>query len=127
MHQPCKNCPFRKDLPIPFPLGAARRLGIANGILNDGSFPCHKTTVSDYEGNRVWNSDERQCIGAARFIESVLGDCRANIMIRLDVREGWLDPDQLDRSVPVYESVKEFVNAEGEADLDLTRRRRARR
>jgi hypothetical protein len=90
-------------------LGKERAIEIASAVLADGWFPCHKTTNFDEDGNRVDIGKEQPCIGAARFIEAVRGDCRANLMFLLAVRDGKLNPDLLNRSIPVYQNAAEFV------------------
>lgn len=49
--RPCNNCPFRRDTLAGW-LGSERMLG----ILESGSFVCHKTTQGNPE-------DRRQCAG----------------------------------------------------------------
>lgn len=113
MHKPCNDCPFRADKP-PFSLGEKRRAEIAHAIIHDGYFPCHKTMQDCFneEGEYSWNDLVQPCIGAALLIENELGDCRANLMFRLDVRDGRLKPDQLDHSIPTLNTYEAFVNYE---------------
>jgi hypothetical protein len=94
-------------------LGKERAVEIVKAVLGDSWFPCHKTTNFDYEGNRTDIDKEKPCIGAALFIEAVRGDVRANLMLTLAVRSGRLNPDLLNRSVPVYQSAAEFVKSTG--------------
>jgi hypothetical protein len=85
----------------------------------DGWFPCHKTTNFDENGNRIDIDREQPCIGAALFIEAVRGDCRANLMFRLAVASGKLDPIALNRSIPVYQNAAEFVKSTRKSMLTI--------
>jgi hypothetical protein len=116
--KPCKTCPFRSDRH--FPLTQKRAVEIVNAVLGDSWFPCHKTTCFNHEGNRLDAEKEKPCIGAARFLENVRGDCRANLMFRLAVMVDKLDPSALDRSIPVYQSASAFI--EGTNNLSMERK-----
>lgn len=107
MKEPCDNCPFRKDKKA-IPLPSSRRKDIADSILRDSSFSCHKTTTFDENGNHQRTPNERPCIGAGRFIAANHGDVRANLMFRIEIMRGVLDPDD----------VNNFENAEVETETD---------
>lgn len=67
MKQPCKHCPFRRDVK-PF-LRPSRGEELAIHATNPyNTFPCHKTTVSDeeYGGDgteSVANENSKECAG----------------------------------------------------------------
>ncbi|NJP21904.1 MAG: hypothetical protein HC763_26090 [Hydrococcus sp. CRU_1_1] len=97
----------------PFLLGKERAVEIVKAVLGDAWFPCHKTTNFDEIGQRIDIDQEHPCIGAARFIEAIRGDVRANLMFRLAVASGKLDSDSLNRSIPVYQSAIAFIQGTG--------------
>lgn len=96
--RPCSNCPFRTDKPFYLPI--ERKLEIANNVLADGFFPCHKANL---EAAKL--DDSIPCKGAAKFIENVRGDYRANVCFRLSHESIGI----VDNSVPVYKSKKDFL------------------
>lgn len=67
MKQPCKHCPFRRDV-TPF-LHPDRATELAYATQNKyNSFSCHKTTVSDEEfggdgDEMVVTEDSKECAG----------------------------------------------------------------
>lgn len=67
MKQPCKHCPFRRDVK-PF-LRPSRGEELAIHAANPyNTFPCHKTTVSDEEyggdgTHNVANESSKECAG----------------------------------------------------------------
>lgn len=84
MLSPCADCPFRTD--VKFFLGEGRREEIANSLLHDKLFGCHKTTAFDDDGNYTWTEKERPCAGASFFIKSVTGSYYSNLMFRLSAK-----------------------------------------
>ena len=105
--EPCKNCPFRSD--IPCHLSAGKEQSILDALLGDDEFTCHKTTA--VAGKSC--GQDKACIGAAIFLEHVrAGGCRANLAFRL--RESWLKEfhrDELKMDAPVFTDVETFVAA----------------
>ena len=60
--KPCKHCPFRVDVK-PF-LHPDRAYEIAAHASNPyNSFPCHKTTESDDDGNCYGTEESKECAG----------------------------------------------------------------
>lgn len=111
LHRPCADCPFRKD--VAFYLRDARRLEIAESLSHDGTFVCHKTTDGDWsdEGEYTPTGNEVHCAGA--LLVMVKGDeLRNNYMMRLAIFYGWLDPEKLDTSAPVFDSLDGFIKGE---------------
>lgn len=109
--KPCNNCPFRADTK-PFPLGRDRRQQIADALLNDAAFGCHKTTSFDEDGIYKWTEKESPCVGAARLIENELGDVAANVAFRMAIAFKKFDRNEIDYSVPTLDTVEAFVSAE---------------
>lgn len=107
MSKPCQHCPFRSDRD--FWLNPDRRKEIAEGVLNDAKFPCHETTTFGDEGQLIDRRKERFCIGAALFIENVTGSMFSNLAVRIAAMGKQLDPSNIDRSIPVFESAEEFI------------------
>lgn len=99
--RPCKDCPFRSDRP--FYLDLKKKMQIANGILRDDFFPCHRTNLCENPNPDI------PCKGAAKFIEIVRGDYRTNVNFR--VRSEFLG--EIDDSVPVYKTLEEFLAQKG--------------
>lgn len=110
MKKPCINCPFRND-GKGVKLHLNRSTAIAESLLDDKDFPCHK-------GIGLHNSKRTRCIGAAIFMEhSQPGGMLSNLAFRLAVMQfPWLEtadrgltPDSLDMSAPVSRTVTEFL------------------
>lgn len=107
MSKPCKLCPFRTD--IPAYLRHARARQIASDLRNDGFFPCHETVdYSAGDGDGRVTERSKWCSGAAIVMlkEEILG---ANQMARISMRLGDLDPDTLDRTAPVPDSLLAWI------------------
>jgi hypothetical protein len=96
MLQPCSQCPFQSDRR--FGLTSQRCEEIADGLLHDRWFPCHKT---------IDLPKQQPCIGAVRFLENVTGDYRSNVTFRLAMRH--VSPEGIDRTIPVYQSKTAFI------------------
>jgi len=109
---PCKDCPFRSD--IHFHLRPERAAEIADSLMNDGSFPCHKTV--DYS-NKEWDdgdyipSDAESFCAGALIILAKEGD--PNRLPRIAAWAKMYDPDDIDMDAAVYDSFDEFVDAMG--------------
>lgn len=62
LSSPCPQCPFRTDIDGYLTSGRVREIAIS--LYEGNSFPCHKTTVDDGEGDLVATSNSQQCAGA---------------------------------------------------------------
>lgn len=68
LKRPCKDCPFRVD--VPRYLSPARYRQIASGLVDEGrSFSCHKTLGHDEEGHSVVAPESRACAGAMIWVQ----------------------------------------------------------
>lgn len=102
---PCKDCPFRSD--ISFALRPERAREITASLLRGESFPCHKTTKFDDDGEPVLNNKKEQhCAGALIFLER---QERPNQMMRIAERLGGYDMRKLDMDAPVFNSSAAMV------------------
>lgn len=118
---PCGNCPFRTD--IQFFLSTDRRKEIADDLRADKTFACHKTVnyqrweeerdMAD-EGDTSYRYDgnESHCAGALIALHKN-GESADNFVLRFAVMLGWYDPERLDLSAPVVESLDVFMSIEG--------------
>lgn len=95
--RPCEQCPFRTD--IPNYLSKVRKQEIANNLLHDGSFTCHKHLDDDHF--------LFPCKGAAQFLNQVTGTYLSNVCLRMQREQ----IGEVDNSVPVYRTIKQFVNS----------------
>lgn len=105
---PCKDCPFRTD--IAFFLRDGRRKEIADDLLHDKIFPCHKTTSGEWDedtGQYASTGDEMQCAGAL-IVMLKSGEFERNWIFRL-AADRWLDMDKVDLGAPVFNSLADFV------------------
>jgi hypothetical protein len=99
MKQPCKHCPFRRDVK-PF-LTPERGEQLAYASQNPyNSFSCHKTTVSDEEfggegEEMVCTEDSKECAG----------------FMTLQINEGMDCPEGFIPSEIVYEDADEMIDA----------------
>ena len=120
LKRPCKECPFRKDLPEHLKgwLGESRAKGIAFDTFKTGqSFPCHKTTSlgehderEENERSFVYNAQTSQCAGAA--IMQIKTD-NPSAYMQVAERLGWTKEveamKQLDLDSPVFNTVADFI------------------
>lgn len=69
LKKPCDNCPFLREGGIRLTVPRVR--DIAEGMLDSQgvTFPCHKTTVDDGEGDLKEGPNSRHCAGALIFAE----------------------------------------------------------
>jgi hypothetical protein len=76
MKKPCQHCPFRRDVK-PF-LHPERAWEIASVAENPySSFPCHKTTEHDEDGDESFLVDrgsEKECAGMLTIRANELGE-----------------------------------------------------
>lgn len=127
LKRPCKECPFRKDLPEHLKgwLGKERAEGIAFDTFKTGqSFPCHKTTGTmhsddEYDEYDDWDDEAKptpydqntsQCAGAA--IMQIKTDNPSAYMQTAE-RLGWTKEveamKQLDLDSPVFDTPENFI------------------
>jgi hypothetical protein len=95
----CSNCPFRTDKA--FYLHPVRRQEIANTLLNDQVFLCHKQL-------KLPVADRRPCVGSAIVLDKEQG-VMSNLAYRLHIRFNGFS-DNYDESVPVFNSLQEFID-----------------
>lgn len=99
---PCADCPFRTD--IAFYLRKSRRQGIADALLHDETFACHKTV-------RQRKVEEQHC-GGALGVLAKSGHLFDNWRLRFAAMLGLFKPDKLKFDAPVFETMQDFVDAE---------------
>ncbi len=99
--RPCSNCPFRTDKD--FSLHPRRRQEIAQALLNDQVFLCHKQL-------RLPTPDRRPCVGSAMVLDKEQG-VMSNLAYRLHIRFNGFS-NRYDDNVPVFNSLKEFAEHE---------------
>lgn len=114
LKSPCKDCIFWKDGRFKG-LGTARRQEIADSLLSDQSFPCHKTTRHDEDGEYYHHDKEQHCAGATLVLMHME---MPNQMMRIAGRIGAFDPDKLDWEADVYEDLDDWVAAGEEWDRE---------
>lgn len=115
MRGPCNNCPFRNDI-RPY-VTLPRMLSIIDDIAVRGAnFVCHKTTVDserdDGECDRAITESSQHCGGAMVFLEKI---SRPNQMMRMAMRLGILDPEEIKKDSPVFASLSEVKRVFREA------------
>lgn len=107
MSTPCPQCPFRSDIPGYLTPGRVRE--IAQSVLNQKSFPCHKTTESceDDDGgcDMRETEDSEQCAGAEIFAAK---HGVSSQMSRIAERFG-MHVAPLDMDAPVCGSTQEML------------------
>jgi hypothetical protein len=106
LKKPCSNCPFRKDIFAVW-LGENRVREITNGLANDGTFACHKTTGAEL-GKEINENKHSHCVGAIFVLEKEMG-ANANLMLRLAIMFGWLNVGSLDGAELVFDSFDEMI------------------
>jgi len=106
LKRPCKNCPFRTD--VPGYLTRARAQEIAESIANGAEFPCHETTVYDEETDDMREGPKSQnCAGSLIMQEHQEAP---NQIMRIAERTGHYDAEKLDMSAPVAKSAFAFID-----------------
>lgn len=108
--RPCKECPFRTDLPNGGYLTRERVLEISASLLIGQSFPCHKTVDYDADnGQGCVTSQSQQCAGAEIFLAHQGQSTQwSRIAGRLGFKVSTLDMD-----APVARSEAGFLEAHG--------------
>lgn len=100
MKQPCIHCPFRYDVK-PF-LTAERGEELAYHAENPyNSFPCHKTTECDDDGDTYAGEESKECAGFMAMQHFITG-CEL--------------PDGFEPSDKVYTDTWEMIDAYEEAN-----------
>jgi hypothetical protein len=108
--KPCGDCPFRTD--IRSYLTPTRVRDIERGlVVQQQSFPCHKTTVVDDgdDGDLVAGPKSEHCAGAMILLEG-LG--RPNQMMRIAERLHMYDHTKLDMASPVFNTFESMAKAQ---------------
>jgi len=136
MTGPCSSCPFRSDKL--FFLGPERAREIADALLADKTFACHKTVQYDRQEredgepeddrvdrsnpclvdlDKLWGRDartappdpkEQHCAGAMIILEKL---DRPNQWMRIGERLGMYDRRKLDMKAPVFDDFDGFVES----------------
>jgi hypothetical protein len=110
MKRPCAQCPFRYD--VPGYLTGRRAEEIADALLSDQSFACHKTVEYDDDGEGDVTGESQHCAGAAIWLEH---QERPNQWMRISKRLGFYDPSALDMESPVFDDYYAFIEHHEEA------------
>lgn len=109
---PCADCPFLKE-PYFF-LEQGRRKEIAEALLHDQTFPCHKTVdyskYDQHDGVYVFTPEDKthQCAGALITMKKGK-ELFSNFLFRLAVMAKMFDPDKLNMKTNTYNSLSEFI------------------
>lgn len=91
-------------------LGKERRKEIADSLLRDGDFSCHKTNKFDDDGKTIVDENSTRCIGAAMWLDkSTPGGKFSNLCFRLAAMTKEF-PINLKYSQGICQSYNEFVN-----------------
>ena len=108
---PCAGCPFLRTRPG-F-LTRTRARVIADATFREGRpFNCHKTIRFDGDtGEGVVTPASQNCAGALILAERV---GRRGQIAQIAERLGLWSPSSLDAGAPVYDTVEEFVAAQGD-------------
>jgi hypothetical protein len=105
---PCGLCPFRNDSGR-LRVSAERLAGMASG-----EFACHKTCELDDEtGDYKPTKESQHCAGALIFLEK---QNAPHQMMRISERLGFYDRSGLNMDAPVFGSLSEVTEADGEGD-----------
>jgi hypothetical protein len=117
MTTPCDNCPFRNDIRPYLTRGRVREIVQS---LDRSSFPCHKTTTFDDEGEAVRTDKEMHCAGALILQEKME---RPGQMLRIGERLGLYDRRKLDMAAPVFDTFDAMIEAQEDRRPRAKRRR----
>jgi hypothetical protein len=106
MKKPCQHCPFRRDVE-PF-LRTERAEEIAYSATNPyNSFPCHKTTEADEEGDEMLETENsKQCAG---FLTMMKNECG-----RTFYDEDGFEPDFAGCYNEAFEMVEAYAEHNGD-------------
>lgn len=104
LKRPCKNCPFRAD--VPRYLSPARYRQIGAALVDEGQgFSCHETIGCDGEGRSIVVPESRACAGAMIWLQH---QGRPNQLMQVMERMGAFDPGRLEMESPVYTTREAF-------------------
>ena len=102
----CAMCPFKKDTFEGW-LGEERAQEIADSLLYEGkTFPCHKTTVHDENGDVDYGNQTQHCAGALNMLETMN---KPNQMMRIAERLGLYNHTKLQDAEECFEHADDFV------------------
>lgn len=123
LKKPCKDCPFRNDKPHQKGwLGEKRANDIYQNLLDGGNFPCHKThDYADDSGSEFRHQDNHQfCAGALIMLEKENNTLQSHAL-RMAIRFDLYNPNDLDKSSPVFENGVSFIKWHGEVEKPTAR------
>jgi hypothetical protein len=126
LRTPCPDCPFRTDRRAYLRPGRAEQIGRDLAFYGE-AFPCHKTLDYDREdedGQPEMTDKTAQCAGAMILLTKI---GRTSQIMQVGARFGWFDARQLDLGAPVFDTMEEFVLANGGDPAEIGRRREERR
>lgn len=108
VQSPCRDCPFRRD--VPGFLTQQRAQQIAGEILDDRTiFHCHKT-VEYGEDDTPETAEAQHCAGAAIVLWKV---SRPNVAMRIAMMHGMLNgsiaPDAARQDETCFTNIREFI------------------
>lgn len=95
LKRPCKDCPFRRDVPGYLRPG---RMEEILASLDRGTFPCHKTTGAD---GRPEFAEHSVCAGSLVFLQKSGTD---SFIVRLAQGLKLYDPSGMDLESPVFDN-----------------------
>ena len=119
MKTPCKDCPFRRD--VPFHLRPGRVEEIIASLMRHENFPCHKTLDYSQDDDLIdgdWTTEKTQHCAGAMILLMRLNN--PNLAMRLGAMLGAFDPDALNLDAPVYADDKEMIAAYERRDRRIT-------
>lgn len=105
---PCDNCPFRTDVK---PYLTSDRVDEIGDSLARSTFPCHKTTEFDDEGEAHETDKTQHCAGALIMLEKM---GQPSQMMRIAERIGIYDRRKLNMDAPVFDDIGEMMDAQNE-------------
>lgn len=99
---PCENCPFRRDVPGYLHPGRVTEI---ERSLERATFPCHKTTEFDDDGQARATAKTQHCAGALILLEKLE---RPSQMMRISERCGFYDRRKLKIDAPVFDNFNQM-------------------
>ena len=106
LKKPCEDCPFRNDKEHQRGWLGEDRASEIERSLSRHTFPCHKTTKHDDDGNYQQRPKEQHCAGALIMLEHME---QPSQMMRIAERLGMYDRAKLEMDSPVFEDDSAFV------------------
>ena len=109
LKRPCANCPFRKGQGEFFQLAPTR----LTEIFEAGAFPCHKTVdyTEDEETGKEMHLFDRRTNLCSGLMALLWREGRPNQIMRVAMRLGSLNPDELDPDGEAYATFGEARRA----------------